>query len=146
MSESTSSSPSTPAISGLAGNRWVMSADDLAALPESPKHLVVLGSGQGEIELAKKYASQGVLVTLLEPARNLATTANANDSMTLASELTKAGVKVNNGVDIRAVSDLGEAAAIDYHEGLNSAARIFADAIVASDDIKDAATSASSPN
>jgi len=117
----------------LSGNRWVMTPSQLAELPQLPKHLVVIGSGPASIDLAKKYAGQGVPVTLLEAEPSLAAAANPGESLTLSSDLTKQGVKVRTGAKIIELGDLGEAASVEFREGLNSVARIFADVVVAPD-------------
>jgi len=121
------------AIKGLKGNRWVMSPSELAELPQLPKHLVVIGSGPASIDLAKKYAGQGVPVTLLEDDPDLSAAAGSSASMDLSSELTKLGVKVRTGAKIIEIGDLGEAASVEFREGLNAVARIFADVVVAPD-------------
>jgi len=118
-------------IPGLEGNRWVMTPSELEELPQLPKHLVVIGSGPDSIALAQKYAAQGVPVTLLESAPDLVAASNSSESMTLSSDLTKQGVKVRTGAKIKEIGDLGEAASVEFREGLNSVARIFADVVIA---------------
>lgn len=131
--------PEVAPIPGLVGNRWVMTPDQLAELPQLPKHLVVIGSGPESIAVARKYAGQGVPVTLLEGEPGLAAASDPSESMTLSSDLTKQGVKVRTGAKIIELGDLGEAASVEFREGLNSVARIFADVVVVPDAVLSAA-------
>jgi len=62
----TGSSPARPPIPGMAGNSLAITSDELLALPEPPKRLVIIGGGVIGVEFASFFSAIGVEVTIVE--------------------------------------------------------------------------------
>lgn len=94
----TGSVPAVPAIPGLLGVPYLTDETALA-LPEIPRHLIVLGGGASGLELAQAFRRLGSDVTVLEAATPLAG-ADAEGAAAVLNALAREGVMVRSGVEI----------------------------------------------
>jgi len=97
----TGSSPTVPAIEGLADTPYLTSTE-LMELPRRPEHLIVLGAGYVALELGQAFARLGSRVTVLARSRLLSSDdPEVGDS--LAEHLRAEGVEVRLGVTVQHV-------------------------------------------
>src|SRR5271168_1845573 len=97
----TGSSPSRPAIPGLAEVPHLTN-ETMFDLAECPRHLIVIGAGSVGLELAQAFRRLGADVTVLEAAAALADD-DAECAAIVLDALAREGVKLRTGVTITRV-------------------------------------------
>jgi mercuric reductase len=119
----TGSTPTFPAINGLADTPYWTSTEALFA-EELPESLIVIGSSVVALEIAQAYARLGCSVTVL--ARH--TLLYAEDSL-LGEKLTecfeKEGIRVLNNTQASSVSHDGKSFSLDTNEGILKASKLL---------------------
>ena len=92
----TGTTPSVPAIEGLGGVPY-WTSEDLLALPELPRRLVVLGGGGIGVEMASLMGLLGVPVTLLHSGEHVLDREDADVAAEVTTGLEALGVTVLTG-------------------------------------------------
>ena len=92
----TGTTPSVPAIEGLEGVPY-WTSEDLLALPELPRRLVVLGGGVIGVEMASLMGLLGVPVTLLHAGEHVLDREDADVAAEVTAGLEALGVTVLTG-------------------------------------------------
>ena len=103
----TGASPFVPTIPGLDGIEYLTS-DNLWALRELPRRLVVLGGGPIGCELAQAFARFGSQVTVVEMAPRLLPREDAEASAVVASAFRHDGVRIATGHTAHRIEARGE--------------------------------------
>ena len=97
----TGSSPSLPAIPGLAETPHLTS-DTVFDLADCPRHLIVIGAGSAGLELAQTFRRLGADVTVLEAATPLASD-DPECAAIVLDALEREGITLRIGVAIAQV-------------------------------------------
>jgi pyruvate/2-oxoglutarate dehydrogenase complex dihydrolipoamide dehydrogenase (E3) component len=97
----TGSSPSLPAIPGLADTPH-LTEETVFDLPDCPRHLIVIGAETAALELAQAFRRLGSAVTVLASAQPLADE-DAECAGIVLDGLTREGVVIRRGVDVAQV-------------------------------------------
>ncbi len=97
----TGSSPSLPAIPGLADTPH-LTEETVFDLPDCPRHLIVIGAGSTGLELAQAFRRLGAAVTVLDNAEPLADD-DAECAGIVLDGLAREGVVMRSGVDVAQV-------------------------------------------
>jgi pyruvate/2-oxoglutarate dehydrogenase complex dihydrolipoamide dehydrogenase (E3) component len=97
----TGASPAVPPIPGLAEMPY-LTGKTAYALPDCPRHLIVIGAGATGLELAQAFRRLGAEVTVLESATPLAGE-DPECSAVVLDALAREGVKLRTGVEVKRV-------------------------------------------
>jgi pyruvate/2-oxoglutarate dehydrogenase complex dihydrolipoamide dehydrogenase (E3) component len=119
----TGSVAAVPAIPGLLGVPY-LTDETVVALPEIPRHLIVLGAGPSGLELAQAFRRLGSDVTVIEAVAPLAG-ADPESAAVVLNALAREGITLRTGVEIakvgRAIArvqvTIGTAAGVETIEG-----------------------------
>jgi pyruvate/2-oxoglutarate dehydrogenase complex dihydrolipoamide dehydrogenase (E3) component len=97
----TGSVAAVPAIPGLLGVPY-LTDETVVALPEIPRHLIVLGAGPSGLELAQAFRRLGSDVTVIEAVAPLAG-ADPESAAVVLDALAREGITLRTGVEIAKV-------------------------------------------
>ena len=92
----TGTTPSIPAIEGLAQTPY-WTSEDLLALPEIPGHLLILGGGVIGVEMASLMGLLGVPVTLMHAGEHILDREDPDVAARITEDLEALGVSVLTG-------------------------------------------------
>jgi pyruvate/2-oxoglutarate dehydrogenase complex dihydrolipoamide dehydrogenase (E3) component len=93
----TGSRPAVPPVEGLTG---FLTNENLFALRELPKHLIVLGAGPIGVEMAQAFRRLGSLVTLLDMAPRILPREDPEVSACIASLFAQEGIRICTGAKV----------------------------------------------
>ncbi len=112
----TGSSPAIPKVDGLAeAGFW--DSDDGTSLRELPSSIVVVGGGEGGVELAQVYIRFGVRTTIVQSTDRLLPRDHPRNAEVITEQLKYEGVEVRTGVRPKSVSVGGAGRRVELTDG-----------------------------
>ena len=111
----TGSRPFIPPISGIEQAR-VLTSDELFAMREAPKSLIIIGGGVISVEFATVYANLGCRITILEAMPKLVPNMDKEISQNLKMILKKRGIDIHTSASVERITGDGETCTCFYTE------------------------------
>lgn len=110
------STPARPPIPG-AGLPNVLTSDEMLALTEMPKELVIVGAGVIGLEMAQIFRSYGSAVTLVEAEPRIAPFLDEELSQGLQKALGKRGIAFHVAAKVREIAEAGGQLSVRLADG-----------------------------
>ena len=126
----TGATPTIPDIPGLKSSPFLMNSTQAMEQPKLPRELVIIGGGYIGLEFANMFTSFGSHVTVLDHHQTLLPREDDDVAEMVIQNFKDNGVRFEVGVDIKAISEQDEQAAITFARADNRETTIFADKIL----------------
>lgn len=126
----TGATPTIPDIPGLKDNRFLMNSTQAMDQPKLPRELVIIGGGYIGLEFANMFTSFGSHVTVLDHHQTLLPREDDDVAEMVIQNFKDNGVRFEVGVDIKAIGEQDNQAAITFARTDNRETTIFADKIL----------------
>lgn len=126
----TGATPTIPDIPGLKDSRFLMNSTQAMDQPKLPRELVIIGGGYIGLEFANMFTSFGSHVTVLDHHQTLLPREDDDVAEMVIQNFKDNGVRFEVGVDIKAIGEQDNQAAITFARTDNRETTIFADKIL----------------
>ena len=126
----TGATPTIPDIPGLKNSPFLMNSTQAMEQSKLPRELVIIGGGYIGLEFANMFTSFGSHVTVLDHHQTLLPREDDDVAEMVIQNFKDNGVRFEVGVDIKAISEQDEQAAITFARADNRETTIFADKIL----------------
>ena len=126
----TGATPTIPDIPGLKSSPFLMNSTQAMEQSKLPRELVIIGGGYIGLEFANMFTSFGSHVTVLDHHQTLLPREDDDVAEMVIQNFKDNGVRFEVGVDIKAISEQDEQAAITFARADNRETTIFADKIL----------------
>ncbi|MCD8387498.1 MAG: dihydrolipoyl dehydrogenase [Bacteroidales bacterium] len=120
---------SKPATLPIPGADLTINSDQFLALTELPKSVAVIGGGVIGMEFASIMAAFGVEVTVIEYCKEILPPFDQEVAKRLRTTLSRRGIKIVVGAQVKEISRDGEALAVTY-AGKKGDERVVADTVL----------------
>lgn len=120
---------SKPATLPIPGADLAINSDQFLALTELPKSVAVIGGGVIGMEFASIMAAFGVEVTVIEYCKEILPPFDQEVAKRLRTTLSRRGIKIVVGAQVKEISRDGEALAVTY-AGKKGDERVVADTVL----------------